>query len=157
MGGSWLYNNTDEQAWIGYSGLSGTYFVGSICAFTSYIPLLSEVQAVQLANNNKLAAGNIYLSSTETVCSTAPVEANMIIEANFIDTVTLNTDLNAYCSRDNGTTWVQTTLSQQVYLQSGSVILSGEASFSSVPTGTNLVWKITSANSKNLQILAVSQ
>ncbi|MBL6945713.1 MAG: hypothetical protein ISR47_03650 [Rhodospirillales bacterium] len=73
-----------------------------------------------------------------------------------VDSITLNTDLKAWVSRDGGTTWSQATLSEQVVLTTGSRVLVGEADVSGQPSGTDACYKITTANAKEMKFHGVA-
>jgi len=89
--------------------------------------------------------------------ATAPSEMRLVIREEDVDSVTLNTDLLAYVSRDDGTTYTQATLAVDNTFDANSRILSGGADVSSQPSGTDLVYKIVTANNKNLKIHATSR
>lgn len=72
-----------------------------------------------------------------------------------IDAVTLNTDLLFYASRDDGATWTQGSLSQEAVLGAGQ-ILTANVDVSGQPAGTDMKWKIVTANGKNLLVHAVA-
>jgi len=55
---------------------------------------------------------NITLVSNATTALAAPDDANIVIWQEDVDSVTLNTDLKAYASRDGGSTYTQITLSE---------------------------------------------
>ena len=57
---------------------------------------------------------DLTLQSNAFTAQAAPTTARVILDqANFVGTTTLNTDIKAYASRDNGTTFTQATLSLQ--------------------------------------------
>jgi hypothetical protein len=70
------------------------------------------------------------------------------------DAVTINTDLLAYASRDGGSTWDSITLSDEGDYDGDTRILVGECSLTS--TGTDMCYKIESANNKNFALCATS-
>src|SRR6056300_1423202 len=69
-----------------------------------------------------------------------------------VDACTLNTDIKAYVSRDNGTTFTQVTLADKGNYASGKRDLSGSVDISGQPAGTAMKYKIETLNNKNLKI-----
>lgn len=72
-----------------------------------------------------------------------------------VDEVTLNTDLIGYMSRDDGTTWSAVTLSEIDTYSGDKRILTGVADLSGQPSGTNMRYKVETANEKNLKLYGV--
>jgi hypothetical protein len=70
--------------------------------------------------------------------------------------VTINTDLKAYVSRDNGTTYSQATLEDEGNYITGARILSGIVDISAQPSGSNMKYKIETLNTKKLKIHGTS-
>jgi len=76
---------------------------------------------------------NMTLVSNATTALAAPDDANIVIWQQDVDSVTLNTDLKAYASRNGGTTYTQMTLSEKT-----SIPVVGEGYTSDViPTMTS--------------------
>ena len=69
-----------------------------------------------------------------------------------IDSITLNTDLLAYVSRDGGSTFNQITLSDEGNYITSARILSGTVDISGQPSGTSMVYKIVTDNNKFLKL-----
>ena len=57
---------------------------------------------------------NITLLSNAQTAQAAPIEGRLMIYEEDVDTITLNTDMKAYISRDGGTTYTQITLAEDV-------------------------------------------
>jgi len=95
---------------------------------------------------------NMTLISQAFTAEEQPDEARIVIFEEDVDSITLNTDLKAYVSRDGGTTWTQITLSDEGHYESGKRILTGTADISSQPAGTSMKYKIETLNNKNLKI-----
>ena len=99
------------------------------------------------------ASGTGSTTST-TIVSTAfsstsvPTTARIVVFEENIDTPTLNTDIIASVSRDGGTTFTNTTLSDSGYVtgSSGQRILTGQATISGQPSGQSMRWKLALAN-----------
>ena len=60
---------------------------------------------------------------------------------------TVNTDIKAYASRDNGTTYTQiTSLASQGTIETNHRLLSGSVDVSGQPAGSNVKYKIETLN-----------
>ena len=97
-------------------------------------------------------AGNMTLLSNTQVASIIPVSARIILFEEDLDVIALNTDLKAYISRDNGTTYSQVTLEDEGSYVTSAKILSGVVTISSQPSGTNIKYKIETLNDKKLKL-----
>ena len=102
------------------------------------------------------AAGSSDMTAiSDTVTALAqPDEAHLVLWEEDVDSVTPNTDLLAYVTRDGGTTWTQATLTEEANLSTGR-ILTGTADISAQPAGTSMAWKLITANTKELKIHGV--
>lgn len=118
--------------------------------FLEYLRLQSESTA------NVTNISNTTLVTAPTTASEVPTKARVVLIAANNEPFTLNTELIASVSRDNGTTYSVATLSNQgVYANTGNVrIYTGEASLTSQPSGTTIRTKIQTANNKNVEIHA---
>ncbi|MCP4365268.1 MAG: discoidin domain-containing protein [Planctomycetes bacterium] len=107
-------------------------------------------------NNIKMyegqAEGNLTLISNAFTAQSTPTDARVILFEEDVDAVTLNTDLKAYASRDNGTTYTQITLTDKGNYESGKQILAGTVDISGQPTGMSMKYKVTTHNLKNLKV-----
>lgn len=100
---------------------------------------------------------NMTLISNKTIADEVPTTARIIILEEDISEITLNTDLLAYVSRDDSVTFTQITLSEaDSALGGGKRLLTGNVNINSQPSDRDMVWKIVTANEKNLEIQAVS-
>ena len=81
----------------------------------------------------------------------APSESRIVVFQENVDSVTLNTDIIASISRDGGSNFTTATLSDSGYVtgSSGQRILTGVATVSGQPSGTNMRWKLALANNKS--------
>jgi hypothetical protein len=101
---------------------------------------------------------NMTLQSVTTVPATTPDMARIIVFEEDIDAVTLNTDLLAYVSRDNGVTWSQVTLVDEGDYSGTKRILSGIVDMKSlapVLSSYNMKYKLMTS-SKYMNIRGVS-
>ena len=80
-----------------------------------------------------------------------------ILHHETVDSVTLNTDLLVYASRDGGTNYTAGTLAVETALSGNEQILSATADVSGQPSGVAMKWKIVTANAKSQRIRAISQ
>jgi hypothetical protein len=90
--------------------------------------------------------------------SSTPDTARLAIQANPTSAgYALNTDLTAAVSRDGGTTWATTTLSQMgTPLEDGSVVYQDlSVNLSGQPSGTSMRYRIIAQNSKPITIYGV--
>ena len=75
-----------------------------------------------------------------------------MIEEDDVDAITLNTDILAYVSRDGGTTYSQVTLAYEGAYSGTKRILAAVRDVSTQPSGIAPVYKIVTANNKNLKL-----
>jgi len=109
-------------------GVGGTGFVGIYYA------------AFNLANN-------VTLVSTATTALSAPTNARIILHEQATGTITIGTDIKAYASRDNGTTYTEfTNLALEANYESGKRIISGSVDVSGQPSGTTMRYKVRGFN-----------
>jgi len=111
---------------------------------------LAEVTLITVANVIDMA-----LFSNASTALAAPDDANIVIWQQDVDSVTLNTDLKAYASRNNGSTYTQITLAEVASLTTGR-ILTGTVDISGQSSGTAMKYKIETFNTKEQKIHAVA-
>jgi hypothetical protein len=90
------------------------------------------------------------------VAATAPDDVSLYMLHTGVDTVTPGTDLRAWASRDGGTTWTEGSLSEVASLDGTISLLQAEADLSGQPSGTDMTWKITTANLKSQRIFGIA-
>lgn len=104
--------------------------------------------------------GDLTLVSTSTTADSTPTTGDIVMTyTNGAGTATVNTDLKAYVSRDNGTTWTQATLSSEGTTGGHTILTAHNVDISSQPSGTSMRYKIETLNqsaSKETRIQAVS-
>ena len=93
-------------------------------------------------------AGSSTIISTAFTAGSVPTTSRIVVFEENIDTPTLNTDIIASISRDNGSTFTNATLSDSGYVtgSSGQRILTGQATISGQPSGQSMRWKLALAN-----------
>ena len=69
-----------------------------------------------------------------------------------IDSIILDTDLILKISRDSGTTYSTAILENVGEYESGKNILTASVDISGQPAGTNIKYKLETANNKNIRI-----
>ena len=103
---------------------------------------------------------NVTLVSNSTTADSTPTTGDIVMTyTNGAGTATVNTDLKAWISRDNGTTYTQATLSSQGTTGGHTILTAHNVDISSQPSGTSMRYKITTHNqsvSKETRIQAVS-
>ena len=103
---------------------------------------------------------NMTLVSTSTTAEAVPTKGDIVITyTNGAGTATINTDIKAYVSRDNGTTYTQLTLVDQGDTGGHTILTAHDVDISSQPSGSTMLYKIETLNqsaSKETRIQAVS-
>lgn len=115
----------------------------------------SAVAALQAYET--LASPDMVLVSETSVAEDAPDEALFVVWQEDVDSVTLNTDLIAYVTRDAdaGTPeWTQVTLTEEATLGTGR-ILTGSVDISGAASDVDMAWKLVVANNKEQRIHGV--
>jgi len=107
-------------------------------------------------SSESVSPANMTLISEDFTAEAEPDSGRIVILEEDIDSVTLNTDLKAYASRDGGSTWAQITLSDEGDFDGDKRILVGSSDFtvSGIGSGTTMKYKIETANEKELRIHA---
>ena len=104
--------------------------------------------------------GNMTLVSNATTAEAVPTKADLVMTyTNGAGTATVNTDLKAYVSRDNGTTYTSVNLAPQGTTAGHTVLTAHNVDISSQPSGSSMRYKIETLNqsaTKETRIQAVS-
>jgi len=96
---------------------------------------------------------NMTIISSTFTAETAPSESSAVFLHQPVDSVTINTDILGYISRDAGTTWSQGTLVDAGSFDSTTNILTMNAvDISAQPSGTSMRYKIVTANTKEQRL-----
>jgi hypothetical protein len=103
-------------------------------------------------NAYEVLTENMILKSNTQVATIVPTEMRIVIFEEDVGIITLNTDLKAYISRNNGVTYSQVTLEDEGNYISTAKVLSGIVDISGQPSGTDIKYKIETLNNKNLKI-----
>lgn len=101
---------------------------------------------------------NLTLISDAFVAEAEPNSGRIVLLEEDVDVITLNTDFKVYASRDNGSSWVQGTLTEEGNFDASKRILVADFDFtqSGIGSGTNMKYKLITETNKNLKIHATS-
>lgn len=97
---------------------------------------------------------NMTLISEPSEAEAEPTNARLIILAEPVDSITINTDLKGYVSLDDGSNFEQVTLVDQGNFDTAKHIYAGSEDLTDRDDKT-MVWKIETANNKSVKIHAV--
>jgi hypothetical protein len=95
---------------------------------------------------------NMTLISNATTAEAQPDNARIILYEEDIDSITENTDVKGYVSRDGGSTWTEATLVDEGNYSGTKRILADTVDISGQPAGTSMKFKVETANLKDLKI-----
>ena len=103
-------------------------------------------------------AKNMTLVSESQSAESEPDSARLVVFEEDVDAVTLNTDLKAYISKDDGSTWAEGTLENEGKFEGDKKVLTSfvDLSVSGIGSGTDMVYKLETKNGKNLKIHGTS-
>jgi hypothetical protein len=92
--------------------------------------------------------GSSTIISDPFTANTVPTTARIVVFEENVDTPSLNTDIIASISRNNGSNYTTATLTDSGYVtgSSGQRILTGTATISGQPSGQSMRWKLELAN-----------
>jgi len=104
------------------------------------------------------AYNNMTLQSIAFVAASTPQDARLVIFEEDVSSITLNTDIKGWISRDGGTTWSQVTLANEGNYQSPRRVLAGIVDLVPQPVQSvyNVKYKVTTHNNKNLKLYGAS-
>jgi hypothetical protein len=143
--GAWDYNEGRQNYLNGY--IDEFRVSKGIARWTSnFTPPTSEYP---------FGAENMTLLSNAQVATNVPSSARIVLFEEDVDLITPNTDLKAYISRDNGTTYSEVTLTNEGYYATSKNILAGFVDVSGQPSGDDIKYKIETLNNKNLKLHGV--
>lgn len=109
---------------------------------TGFTPPISEHNPTQ----------NMTLISEATEAEANPDEVLITIFEEDVDAATINTDIKVYASRDDGSNWVQATLSDKGDYETGKRLLVGSADVSGQASDKTVRYKIETLNNKDLKL-----
>lgn len=126
--------NSVNQVYVNYFGTAFYYRPELV----GYVPQNMSLQSIALDSNGVSGGARIV----------------MLIED--VDAIILNTDLKAFVSRDNGTTWTEAVLEVEGNCLNNFNVLVADIDLSLQPEDLHLVYKICSYNNKNLKIYSTA-
>lgn len=112
---------------------------------------LTDTITVPTSESGSTTVNTTLISEGFTAVS-QPDDGRNVIFIEEVDALVLNTDIKAFISRDDGTTYSEITLVNRGEYQNGKNILAGSVDISSQPAGTTMRYKIQTFNNKNLKI-----
>ena len=92
------------------------------------------------------------ISNAQTAASQPNEGRLMIYEEASTGSITLDTDIKGYVSRDNGTTYTQTPLTLDTTYATGKRLISGSVDISGQPAGTSMRYKIETLNQSDSKV-----
>jgi len=139
-----------------------SFLEGQIDDFRYYQNKALTSDEVALLYNSGNGTEDSKLSKNMTLISeafTAEAEADtsrIVLLEEDVDSITLNTDLKAYASRDGGSSWVQGTLTDEGDYDTSKQILVADFDLtqSGIGSGTDMEYKLETLNNKDLNIHA---
>jgi len=101
-----------------------------------------------------LTTDNMTLISNALTALSAPSTGFITVQADPVDSVTVNTDLKAFISRDGGSNYSEVTLAAGA-TNSNFINYEGSVDISSQPSGTSMKYKVTTHNTKEIRVSGV--
>jgi hypothetical protein len=157
-GGSSYYGNpqvssgsTEEGQGSQGGGISSPFYVAGTNEGTVN-PTAGEDGYVLLVGCGAISTPASVTSSTiisdPFTANVVPTTSRIVVFEENVDTPTLNTDVIASVSRNNGSNFTTVTLTDSGYVtgSSGQRILTGQADISGQPSGQSMKWKLQLAN-----------
>ena len=137
---------------IDYAAYDSSHATGNHDTITSITQVTSATARVAFAVG--ATSQNMTLINAGLTAATAPSKGLISIQAQFVDSSTLNTDMTAEISRDGGTTWTAVTLAAGA-TNANFTMYSGEATISAQPSGTSMKYRVKTLNNKNIRVSGV--
>jgi len=127
------------------------YFKGKIDEVKIYNKALTQEEITALYNPEDIT--NMTLISETFIAVTDPENARIVLWEEDVDAVTIGTDIKAYISKDDGSTWAEVTLTNEGTVESPKKILSGivDLTETGIGSGTDIRYKIQTFNNKHLK------
>jgi hypothetical protein len=147
--------NSDETTSTSVgSGAFRYHWVKMITSVASSLNFCSELDFFE----DTLNVNNLTLVSNSTTASSAPSKSDLIIlMKNSTGTATINTDIKGFISRDNGSNFTEVTLVDEgSYGTDTKILVAHDVDISSQPSGTSMVYKITTLNQSGSKITDIN-
>ena len=156
-GGGWNGSGDDGTDGLGGGGGGGSY---NSSVDNSGGDGGDGIVVIRWADGAFNTYNDMTLISNATTAEAVPTKGDLVMTySNGAGTATVNTDLKAYASRDDGTTWTQLTLASQGSTGAHTILSAHDLDISGQPSGTDMRYKITTHNqsvTKQTRIHAVS-
>lgn len=166
-----LAGSNDDSSWTTLDSRTGqslgsstaTYSIASPGSFTHYrlTVTASDGNGLQVSISELLLTLEAYTAfdamSLRSVAYTAvstPTIARFTVAAD-LNGGAVNTDLIAYASRDNGTTWTAVTLTAGRTLGDGTTVYEGQGSIATQPSGTSMKWRMDTTDDYDVAVSSV--
>jgi len=119
-------------------------------------PNVGKTDTIVVPTTEAINVHNMTLISEAQVADVAPDTARIVVFEEDVDAITENTDLKAYVSRDDGANYVEATLQDDGNFEGNKRILSAIVDLSGEASDTDIVYKLVTANNKDLKIHGTS-
>lgn len=97
----------------------------------------------------------MVVASEIQVAASAPTDVHLVAQIEKVTTVTVNTDLIFAASRDGGANWTNATMNERTTHEGITLLESDDIDVSGQPSDTDMMWRITTANNKMVEIHGV--
>jgi len=130
--------------------------------YFSASPNVGKTDTITIPTGEYAEVGTSYdmtLISNTVNANSVPENSRIVLFEEDIDTLTLNTDLKAWVSRDGGSTWAQVTLSDVGDYDDEKRILAGSVDLtqSGIGSGTSMKYKVTTHNNKGIKLYGIGE
>ena len=115
----------------------------------------SGIVIIRVADSASSPANMTLISNAQTAAAAPTTGRIMVLDEASTGTTTINSDIKAYISRDNGTTYSLVTLTDDGEYDTGKRMLSGSVDISGQPSGTSMRYKIETLNQGATKITRV--
>jgi len=146
--------DADWEAAGAWSAETDTLDLG-VTLYTTDQAACPLVDQVAVNHDRETSNFEIVFKAFEADSAPASGKALVILEPADGDTVTLNTDLTAYQSLDDGASWEPLTLADEGDFETGRLIIAGEAAFTAAGDQTTRL-RLVSQNQKRMKLHAAA-
>tara|TARA_R100000900_G_scaffold97415_1_gene75472 strand:+ start:212 stop:1258 length:1047 start_codon:yes stop_codon:yes gene_type:complete len=166
VGGAWEYSD-NNSSWTSVNTITGGQTTPMVDTWSSagahrYWRLRIDSwdgSAVIAVNQVRLertpvSTANMTLTSSALTAASAPSNGFITVQADPVDSITINTDLKAEISRDGGSNWTTVTLVAGA-TNSNFINYEGSADISGQPSGTSMKYRVTTLNTKEIRVSGV--
>ena len=160
-GGTLLFSGTAGTDYNNSTSDVSTFAINSSTSYENYYAELLFSSGAAYISEVQLFVGtlqNMTLVSNSFTADSAPSNTVIGVQVVENDSITINTDLTAEVSRDNGTTFTACTLALKSTLGASGTKYYESAStdISSQPSGTAMKYRIKTLNNKDIEVHGVA-